>query len=168
MNYNQIVGRMIKNYREAKQMTKVEMSARSGLTRKTIDAIEGGQTTTVDSLARIANALDAFLDINLVPAERVTFQLLPEWEENRTLDTSTQFFSNGMELSNLLRKWIISPKALGFPGVHVEAYTYDNAEPRMVFIALEGFPNAPVEKAKESFNTFLIQFNAGHFKSMVV
>lgn len=59
-----MMGYMIKEMREAAQLTQEELAKRSGVSRGTISALENGttKTTTTKTLVNIAKALNTTID----------------------------------------------------------------------------------------------------------
>ena len=69
--HNVTIGKAVKSSREQRNMTQVELAAKSNISRQTINNIESGRiTTTIDTLAALSSALGIslglFLGLNVV------------------------------------------------------------------------------------------------------
>lgn len=66
--HNVTIGKAVKSSREQRNMTQVELAAKSNISRQTINNIESGRTTTtIDTLAALSLALGVKLNLHLTP-----------------------------------------------------------------------------------------------------
>ncbi len=70
--FNEFLGKTVKERRELRGLTQADLAKKAGISRVRIGQIERGEAEpSVGTLNKIAEALDAVLDITITPTENL-------------------------------------------------------------------------------------------------
>ncbi len=72
LTFNEFLGKTVKEQRELRGLTQADLAKKAGISRVRIGQIERGEAEpSVGTLNKIAEALDAVLDITITPTENL-------------------------------------------------------------------------------------------------
>lgn len=72
LTFNEFLGKTVKERRELRGLTQADLAKKAGISRVRIGQIERGEAEpSVGTLNKIAEALDAVLDITITPTENL-------------------------------------------------------------------------------------------------